>query len=460
MGSYSRLVVFGLVTLTTACSSLERSDAGLQTRQRWNHMRGRVKHGLAKQEYEAGLFDDAANTITESIALEPDQAGAYALLARANLELGKPASAQEALDAATRLELSSGDLTYMQGVILEQRGQLEPAAARYTQARTLDPRNVDYLVAEAESLVALDRPVEALRLLDEHADAIDDGATIRALGAHIAALLGDVEGAWKRYEQALLECRMSNVECRLFSRSIQSTIHNPQSTIPASRLIAEELGRLLARAGRYDEAVAVLRPLLESPHLNGMSNVERVHSIDNLQSAIDNSFEQEVSAGVRRVLGASYLAIGDPASAKRVLVEYARTHPDDALAQLLLAKAAIATDDILTALGAVDRTQQREPDRPELWLVRATVNWKRGRLGAAASDLYDVLQNNPNDIEAHCLLAEVLRAQQRLEGARTHFQDALRINADCAWASAGLKALKKTKRLSPARPPSKLTLKR
>ena len=114
-------------------------------------------------------------------------------------------------------------------------------------------------------------------------------------------------------------------------------------------------------------------------------------------------------------------------------------------------------DDILTALGAVDRAQQREPDSPELWLVRAAVNWKRGRLAAAASDLYDVLQNSPNDIEAHCLLAEVLRAQQKLEGARSHFQNALRINQDCAWASAGLKAMQNAGRLEPAQQPARLT---
>ena len=433
MASYSHLIVLTIAVLTTACNSMQHSEAKLQARQQWNTMRGRVKQGLAEQEYDAGMFGDAVKTITESIALEPNQADAYALLARANLELGKAASAQEALDAAGRLELSTADLTYMQGVILEQRGKLKDAAAKYAQARKIDPRNVDYLVAEAESLVALGRPGEALNLVDDNADAIDDRATVSTLGAHIAALLGQAEGALGRYDQALLESRLAIVDFRLSNGSIQSTIDNPQSTIPASRLIVEEFGRLLARAERWDEAVAVLRPLLDSPD------------------------ERELGGGVRRALATSYLSTGNPASAEEVLLEYAPAHPNDSLAQLLLAKAAIAVGDILTALGAVDRAQQREPDRPELWLVRATVNWKRGRLAAAASDLYNVLQNSPNDIEAHCLLAEVLRAQQRLEGARSHFLRALRINQDCAWASAGLKALKQAKRLSPARPPSKLT---
>jgi cytochrome c-type biogenesis protein CcmH/NrfG len=65
----------------------------------------------------------------------------------------------------------------------------------------------------------------------------------------------------------------------------------------------------------------------------------------------------------------------------------------------------------------------------------------RDNLIAAAADLYDVLQNDPNDVEAHCLLAEVLQARDQIDTARTHFERALEIDPACAWAAAGLKAL-------------------
>lgn len=404
----TQLVFISLVVLTTACSTLNHSDAKLQGRQRWNQVRGRVKCQLAEQQYESGLFDAAARTVAESIALDPKQVDAYVLLALANLELGKSASAQRVLDAARRIGLTSADLIYLQGVILEQRDNYQTAVEKYAQARALDPNNVDYLVAQAECLVALNRPAAALELLDEHADRLDDDGTVSTLTAHIAALLGNVEEASKRYQRALVTCE-------------------------GSRLIAEELGRLLVRAGRYEEALAVLGPL----------------------AAKSNGDKDD--GAVRRALATSHLAIGDAASAKHVLSDYAASHPDDTLAQLLLAKAAIATNDALTALRAVDLAQQHEPHRPELWFVRAAVRWKRGNLSAAASDLYDVLQNDPDDVEAHCLLAEVLHGRGQLTAARTHFERALEIDPTCAWAVEGLKSVRNAEWPGSIQAPTKLT---
>lgn len=431
-------VALGLALMTMSCRTMGHSDAKLEAQQRWNHMRARVKQGLATQQFEGGLFDETVHTLIESMALDANQADAYALLARANLELGKLASAQRALATAEGLGISSAELIYLQGVILEQRGQLEAAAARYAEARRLSPDSVDFLIAEAESLVTLGSPAAALGLLDEHADRLDDDGTIPALAAHISALLGDTDGAVRRYRQALVAHQGVTVSARAHAGArIPSRTASQWSEIgtlsPDAVLIAAELGRLLVRGGRYEEALSVLRPL------------------------VDAEADIEPGGAVRRALASCHLALGDPTSARRVLSEYAPAHPADAHAQLLLAKAAIAIGDIITALRAVDLVRQREPDRPELWLLRATVNWKRGRLGAAASDLYDFLQNNPDDVDAHCLLAEVLRAQQRVEAARTHFERALQINPDFRWAIAGLKALNRVRRAAPDPPSAKLT---
>jgi Tfp pilus assembly protein PilF len=173
----------------------------------------------------------------------------------------------------------------------------------------------------------------------------------------------------------------------------------------------------LVQAQRHEEALAILGPVLEAKG------------------------GEEASGTVRRAVAACHLALGKPASAREVLSPYAQAHPEDTIAQLMLAKAALACDDVLTALRAVDLVQQRQPDQPELWLVRAALNFKRGRLIPAASDLYDVLQNDPDDVDAHCLLAEVMRARDQADTARTHFERALAIDPTCTWANMGLNAL-------------------
>jgi Tfp pilus assembly protein PilF len=406
--SVGRLLA-GLLLLTTACNTMRHTDAKAQAHQRWSQVRGQVKLQLAGQQYDATLFDDAAATLKESIALDPTQTEAYALLAKAYLELGKTASAQQVLDAAGHKSLASAELVYLGGVILEQRGQLEEALAKYASARKLDATNADYLVAQVECLVSLDRAESAMQTLTESANRIDDDGTVSALAAHLATLLDEPGVARRRYGEAL-------------------AAHGE------NRLLAEELGRLLIRAQRYEEALAILSPVLDAQD------------------------GERTSGTLRRAIATCHLALGNPRMAKQILDPYARSHPEDSIAQLMVAKAALACDDILTALWSVDLAAQHEPNQPELWLVRAAVNWKRGKLITAASDLYDVLQNDPNDVDAHCLLAEVMRARDQADAARMHFEKALQLDPSCPWASAGLRTMNDhSEEPAPAGPTPSLT---
>ena len=381
MRHLTRLCVGGLVGLASACNAAKPHVEQVRAEQHWNQVRGQVKYQLAEQQYEGGLFDEAVRAVSESLALDPTQADAYVLLARSYLELGKPASAQQALDAARRAGLASADLLYTEGVVAEQRGQFDTALKHYEHAQSLDPTNVDYLVAQAECLVAMDRPSEALALLDKHAGRVNEDATVTALVAHISQLLGRPEDAANHYRQAIA---------------------------PDTRdtLITEELGLLLSRSGRHYDALRVLEPLLEDP-----AGVP-------------------VTGGVRRALANCYLATGQADSAVEVLGEYTRANPQDTLAQLLLAKAAITVGDLWTALRAINAAEKREPNHPEVKLVRAVVQWQRGQLTAAAVSLREVLVLAPNDADAHRLMANLLLAQDKSELARTHFQRARQIDIE------------------------------
>ncbi len=385
-------MIIGLGGLLTACSAATPRPDQVHAEQRWNQVRGEVKYQLAEQQYEAGLFEDAVETLSESLALNPTRVQAYVLRARAYLEIGKPASARQTLDLARRAELESPDLIYTEGVILEQRDRLDEALTKYAEAYTRDPANVDFLIARAECLVAAGRAAEALTLLLQGVDQVDEAGAVELLAAHIANLMGDREEAAERFRRAMV-------------------------TAGGTDLVTQELGLLLVRAGRCREALTVLRPL------------------------VDKGDDPTAGGAVRRGLATCHLALNDALAAKEVLAEYARSNPEDTTTQLLLAKAAIATGDSLTALYALDLAEQREPRHPEIKLVRAVVQWKRGQLPAAAASLHDVLTVAPDDVEAHCLLAEVLLAQEHREAARRHFDRARQIDPQCAWAGVGLELL-------------------
>ena len=405
----SRTWLTGLLTaflVVAGCQSIRGPEGAAQPHKQWNHVRGRVKLQLAEQLLAAGEIQQASDTATESITLDATQPGAYAVQVRACLGMGRLASAMRVLDAARAVDLETAELYYLSGVVAEQQGDYETALAQFVEASRLEPGNASHLNAQAECLVELDRPDEALAVLRDHAR-VDDEASVAALRAHIAALVGDASAA-----------------SASFGRAIATGGETP--------LVAEEMGRLMMRESRFAEALGLLRPLLDKAGTDSRGSL-------------------------CRAVAACQLALDRPAAARDVLADYAAAHPRDLVAQLLLAKAAVATDDLVTAMRAIDLIERHEPNRPELWLVRAAVHWRRGKLVAAAGDLYDVLQNDPLDVDAHCLLAEVLREQANFDAARTHFREALEVDPDCGWAREGLRSLERAKRSDATPPTARLT---
>ncbi len=388
-------IAMGLLILVlgvAGCQSANKKTTSAAGQNRWNQVRSRVKYQLATQQYGAGLFTDVVKTLTESIAQEGRMVQSYALLAQAHLELGDVGAATATIEAADRAGLTSADLHYLRGVTYELRHQLEDAETEFSKAADLEPDNIEYLLAHVECLVELERSADAQTILEEQTSHTLDHPRVAALAGHIAVLHGDADRAIHCYRMAL-------------------------ATEKQSPLIADELGRLLIQDQRYEEALSVVRPLMEQ--------AKKLKS----------------DGALRRMVASCHLALGDPVSAKAVLVDYARSHPKDAAAQLLLAKSAIAISDWLTALRAVGLAEQSAVNLNEVRLVRAAAHWKRGDLSSAMSDLEALIESNPNDSEVHCLLAEVYRALGRTDDAKTRFQAAIKLDPLSTWAAAGLRTL-------------------
>jgi cytochrome c-type biogenesis protein CcmH/NrfG len=126
--------------------------------------------------------------------------------------------------------------------------------------------------------------------------------------------------------------------------------------------------------------------------------------------------------------------LGRHEQALSTLRDYSRKHVDDVGAQILLAKAALAVGDTLTASLATDRATRARPDHPEARFMRAVLLFKRGELQRAASLLENVINDNPRDAEALCMLAEICLANKENHKARTLLQRAMRVDPGCTWA--------------------------
>ena len=235
--------------------------------------------------------------------------------------------------------------------------------------------------------------IEKARLvIQQEAARVDDDGSIAVLSAYIALLTDQMEEAAAHLRSAM--------------------VHGSKS-----ELVQLELGRILVRMHRYREALPLLQPLL---------------------GRFD---ETELDGVLRRAAATCYMNQDEPDEAKHILLDYTRRNVNDAAAQLLLAKAAIAEGDTMTALAAVSRAEKTAAHHPEVRFVRAVLHWKRGESDAAATLLHAIIDESPNDVDALCLLAEVRLLQDLPASARDHFERALQIDPACAWAEAALRTI-------------------
>jgi tetratricopeptide (TPR) repeat protein len=357
--------------------------------QQWKQVRAGIKLRQAAQHYRAGLFDECIKTGMEAIVLDPSRPEAYVLVGRAHLELGRSAAAGQLIAAASAAGLDTADLRYTEGVVLEQEGKTEEALKSYQRAIELTPGRVDALMAWVECLVELGHVDEAWEVVSRQSAGHEGRGAIAALTGHVATLAGHPDEAVRLWTEAV-------------------------SLVGDDPVLAAELGLLLMRLERWEQAISVLRPLIRT----------------------DGDLPPQGT--IRRALASCYLQVGEPARAVTTLGEYVAVQPDDAAAQLILAKAALACGDTALASQSLEAAKRRTPENSEILFVQAALNWRKGNLDFAFRDLNTVLQRSPNDVDARCLLGEVLLAQGRVEAAREQFETALETDADCAWARAAL----------------------
>jgi tetratricopeptide (TPR) repeat protein len=374
-----------LLLSATGCSQWTSPSDQERAEQHWAEVRAQLKHQVARNQFDSGAFEDAAESIGEAILLHPTQPDYYVLLAQSRLELGETAQALGALKAAKAQGIRSAGLAYTEGVILERTEDLEQAIDRYKEARNLDPGNVDYLVAEAECLATLGHVQAALDLVREQLDQHAHHETLCMLAGHLAVALGDTNEAVEWFGRAM-------------------------SSMPENNLVVEAYGLALVQEKRYAEAAGVLKPLLARA-----GNDERLDL-------------------TRRAVALCDLQLGRYEEALRTLRDYSERHVDDVGAQILLARAALAVGDTLTASLATDRATRARPDDPEARFLRAVVLFKRGELQRAATLLERVIHDNPRDAEALCVLAEIRLAHGENHEARALLQRAMDVDPGCTWA--------------------------
>ncbi len=381
------LVLRGLLVVAAigGCQQPSHQTQKLEAEQNWKRGRAEFKSQLAKQHIEWGRINEAIPILEEAAALDPTTQVYDILLSKCYLEQGDLESAWEATHRTASPGDTSAELEYMRGLIAERRSQLREALRHYLAAAKIEPTNADYAMAAAEGLVSIGQPGEAQRFLSGPRQ----NDQLILLRAGVWVLLQDLEQAASDFEAV-------------------------KYLLIENRLAAEEYGLVLVRLGHYAEAMAVLRPLVES----------------SANPAAPESERPSVSAAVIRALATCHVRLGFPDRASAILQDHLESSPKDARAWWSLAKILIQAGDWQRARTAIERGESLTPRKAAWKLLRACLAWHRGDLDDTTALLMNISVTRPEDAVIHLLQARAFEQRGESSLAREHYEAALRLAPD------------------------------
>jgi len=337
------------------CAALEKNPRKEEAKARWEQMRAKVKYQLAERNFAAGQVDEAMKLCQEVLALYPTFLDGYLLMSRIQLEKGRTSEAEAALDTASGLGQPVPELDYLRGVLAERREEMADALDWYRRAYEALPEEPDYLVGYVEALLNLERLEEAMNVLQERHRDFEQDARVQLLHAQVLSLLGREDEAASAYLGLL---RLA----------------------PGDPLLREEVVLALLSASRFDEAQAVLEPMLRSgenkpsaPLLHSWATaLLEHHHPDTAVSVLKQAAAMYPEAfSLRLLLGKAYLMLNQPAPARDAAREACGLRPASTEAKLLLAYSCLAGGDPEEAISLAQAIIAAAPDDAEALAIMA-----------------------------------------------------------------------------------------
>lgn len=206
-------------TVTTVTIVVLAACAGCQTHaqhkqaaeERWNQATSRIKFPLAERQYKAGSYRQATETIEQCLKADPDNPQVRLLYGKILVASGNRSKALEQFDLALESDKKLAEAWYWLGVVAEQNRDYDGACEHYLMASLLEPRDVDYILAVVDALVARNKTSEAVKLLNEKIKIMPHNVSLKVATADLLTREGDTKGAIRLYERAALLTDTSDI---------------------------------------------------------------------------------------------------------------------------------------------------------------------------------------------------------------------------------------------------------
>jgi tetratricopeptide (TPR) repeat protein len=368
--------VGGLAGCAGTTVKQSKADANAQM----SNIRAANKYDAAMQQFQAGQYADALQTIEQGLAINDKPAPAHLLRGRILMELGRSDEAVAAIDKAIEIKPEEHQAYYYRGAALERSSKQELALQSYQTAFEMDRGNEQYAVAVAETMVDLKMADTAEQFLTGIEGELGNRPGVQQTRGHLAMLRGDRDAALKHFTQASL-------------------------ANPDDGAILGDLAMVQLSLKRYAEADATLYRLLQKPELKNRKDL--------------------VMLRVRTLL-----LTDRPVEARDMLIKIV-DNPQTASepeAWARLAEVAAMLDDPGLQQRAGERLVALAPERPEGYVALAMWQRNRSDLNGAVTNLWMAVQRSPKDGAPARLLAVTYNDMGVREQARQAVDLALRID--------------------------------
>ncbi len=379
----------------------------------WHHLLGMLEHA-------DGRLDQAIAALDASIELRPESLSSLVrrgqlLMERGDVDaaiadfqrvLSVDARASAALAGMGKATLASGDHGRAAN-FLERALEIEPGASRLYQPLAMAYRG----------LGNTERAREHLARVGERAESVDDPAMARIMSLSLSPHLF--------LESALQQADSGNLE------SAAASLQRARQLDPGNALVLLNLGEVLARLGRIDQAHSAFSELVRvQPSAQAHFYLGQTHELaDQLDTAAARYREAlalDADHGDAKAALAGLLQIqGEPAQAASMFAQLAEIETDPSQARMLRYRqglAAAAAGDCAQALSVLEDARQNADDMlPSVLLVLSRVravcpDVSREQLQQALSWAEQIYQAEPAMVTAETL-AMVYASSSRFEDA-------------------------------------------
>lgn len=293
----------------------------------------------------------------------PELVRGQLLMAKLAIATGEGDQALGALAKVAEKRPNDARVFELKGQVLAMRMKVDEAQAAFAKARELDPTFPEPTVNEAALLAKLDRPDEAIALLDAQRAVMQEHGGAGARGG----------------ESALLSAKAHMLRKGGDDAAALETLDAAVALDPANNDARLERALLLGRTGRTEDAEAALLELHERtggyPGLTGpLGRVYlRKKQLDALESLIGNQLDDAQASDDILITGALLRLYQDKLDQAKGLVDRVMARaPDSWEGHLVRCQILIRQGDYDGALLEIEQARPQEPNpEVELWTGQA-----------------------------------------------------------------------------------------